>query len=116
MTKYFAKLGLNSKVVKVHCVADDIATTEQAGIDYLTNLHNKYPFWVQTSKDGSIRNIATKKGMTYDESKDAFIPIQPFKSWTLNEDTGFWEAPVAEPDDGKRYNWNEETTSWDEIV
>ena len=41
------------------------------------------------------------------------IPIQNYPSWTLNEDTGFWEAPVAEPDDGKKYNWNEETTSWD---
>jgi hypothetical protein len=37
----------------------------------------------------------------------------------LNEDTCQWEAPVAYPADGsidKRYNWNEETTSWEEVT
>ena len=46
-------------------------------------------------------------GMTYDEAKDAFIDPQPFPSWTLNEDTCLWVAPIAEPDDGKHYIWNE---------
>jgi len=54
-------------------------------------------------------------GYTFDESRDAFIPPQSFPSWTLNEDTCQWEAPTAYPDDGKMYNWNEDTTSWDEI-
>ena len=54
-------------------------------------------------------------GYTYDEVRDAFIPPKPFASWTLNEDTCQWEAPTAHPDDGKRYSWNEDTTSWDEI-
>ena len=56
------------------------------------------------------------KGFTYDETKDAFIPPKPFSSWTLNETTCLWDAPVAYPDDGKRYIWNEETTSWDEVT
>ena len=47
--------------------------------------------------------------------KDAFIPPQPFASWTLDEDTCQWEAPVAYPSDGKFYSWNEETKSWDEV-
>jgi hypothetical protein len=45
--------------------------------------------------------------------KDAFIAPQPYSSWTLNEDTCKWEAPVAKPDDGNLYNWNEETKTWD---
>ena len=45
-----------------------------------------------------------------------FILQKDFPSWTLNEDTCRWEAPVAYPDDGERYEWNEETTSWDEII
>ena len=51
-------------------------------------------------------------GMTYDYNRDAFIPPKPFNSWTLNEDSCLWEAPVAYPEDGQMYTWNEETTSW----
>tara|TARA_Y100000310_G_scaffold103849_1_gene102194 strand:- start:656 stop:1015 length:360 start_codon:yes stop_codon:yes gene_type:complete len=54
-------------------------------------------------------------GYSYDESRDAFIPPKPYNSWTLTEATCQWEAPTAYPDDGKMYNWNEDTTSWDEI-
>tara|TARA_R110000765_G_scaffold335932_1_gene426299 strand:- start:6 stop:383 length:378 start_codon:yes stop_codon:yes gene_type:complete len=124
MTKYFAKLSLNSKVIKVNGVADRIATTEQDGIDYLNKLYN-YPFWVQCSKDASIRKNGAGIGMTYDEDRDAFIPKKPYPSWILNETTCGWEAPVAYPgvdadhfdiDVDKVYQWNEETTSWDEIV
>jgi hypothetical protein len=55
-------------------------------------------------------------GYTYDFARDAFIPPKPFDSWTLNENSCLWEAPVAMPDDGQRYEWNEETTSWDLIT
>ena len=121
----FAKLSLGSKVVRVHSVANAVATTEQAGIDFLNNLHN-YPFWKQTSYNtlGGVHRLGGTPfrknyaaiGYTYDEDRDAFIPPKPFTSWTLNESTCRWEAPVAYPDDGKRYEWNESTKSWDEIV
>jgi len=53
-------------------------------------------------------------GMTYDKERDAFIPPQPFSSWTLNEETCLWECPVQRPtDETKNYSWNESTTSWD---
>ena len=55
-------------------------------------------------------------GYTYDETRDAFIPPQPFDSWVLDEQSCLWEAPVAMPDDGQQYTWNEETTSWDLIT
>ena len=54
-------------------------------------------------------------GFTYDAAKDAFIPPKPFNSWLLDEDTCLWNAPVAYPDDGGLYRWNEETTSWDAV-
>jgi len=54
-------------------------------------------------------------GYTYDAGRDAFIPPKPYNSWLLNEATCLWDAPVAYPDDGKRYTWNEETTSWVEV-
>lgn len=52
-------------------------------------------------------------GFTYDESRDAFIPPQPYPSWTLNEDTCNWDSPIAYPSDGGLYIWNEETLSWE---
>ena len=54
-------------------------------------------------------------GYTYDEARDAFIPPQPFPSWTLNESTCLWEAPVPYPDDNQMYLWNEETQQWDVV-
>jgi hypothetical protein len=51
-------------------------------------------------------------GFTYDETRDAFIPPKPFESWVLNEFSCIWEAPVAYPNDGNRYSWNEESISW----
>ena len=83
--------------------------------------------WVQTSYNTEggehklggtpLRKNYASIGGTYDSSKDAFIPLKPpFPTWTLNETPCQWEAPVAYPDDGKEYFWNETTTSWDEIV
>ena len=51
-------------------------------------------------------------GFSYDATADAFYPPQPFASWTLNTDTYLWEAPVAYPDDGNMYRWDEDTTNW----
>jgi hypothetical protein len=54
-------------------------------------------------------------GYTYDPVRDAFIAPKPYASWVLNETTCLWDAPVAYPDDGKRYSWDEATTSWVEV-
>ena len=54
-------------------------------------------------------------GYTYDEVRDAFIPPQPYPSWTLNESTCLWDAPVPYPDDNQMYLWNEETQQWDVV-
>jgi hypothetical protein len=55
-------------------------------------------------------------GFSYDATRDAFIPPQPYESWTLNEETCLWECPVSYPDDGNMYQWNEETQTWDEVI
>ena len=123
---HFAKLGLENKVLAIHRVHNNIATTEQAGIDFLNTLYKTNDTWKQTSYNthGGIHQFGGTPlrknhagiGYTYDETKDAFISPQTYPSWTLNEDTCQWEAPVAYPDDGKFYTWNEETTSWDELT
>lgn len=55
-------------------------------------------------------------GFTYDRERDAFIPPKPFASWTLNEESCLWDAPVAYPTDGKRYTWDEASTAWVEVA
>jgi hypothetical protein len=52
-------------------------------------------------------------GYKYDQTRDAFIPPQPYESWILNEFTCQWDAPVSKPEDENIYNWNESTLSWD---
>ena len=54
-------------------------------------------------------------GFTYDAVRDAFYAPQPYPSWTLNEDSCVWEAPVAYPTDGELYIWNEDTQAWDAL-
>jgi len=122
----FAKIGLNNKVIEVQSVHNDVATTEQAGADFLNNLYKTNDVWKQTSYNtiGGVHGLGGTPfrknhagiGYAYDEDRDAFIPEQSYPSWTLNEDTCCWEAPVAYPDDGKKYNWNEEITNWEEIT
>jgi hypothetical protein len=82
--------------------------------------------WIQTSYntkggvhlDGGValRKNYASVGMTYDATRDAFIPPKSYPSWTLDEASCQWQPPTAYPDDGKRYKWNEETTAWDERI
>ncbi len=117
---HFAKLGKGNIVEKVEVVSNDITVSEQAGVDFLNNLYGSRDVWVQTSYNGNIRKNYAGVGYTYDQTRDAFIPPKPFNSWTLNETTCLWEAPVVKPDltqaqidSGSYYSWNEETQQWD---
>ncbi|OUW60008.1 MAG: hypothetical protein CBD63_04400 [Candidatus Pelagibacter sp. TMED203] len=110
---HFAKLGVGNKILRVAVVSNDVATTEQAGVDFLNSLYGSRDVWKQTSYNGNIRKNFAGVGYTYDQTRDAFIPPKPFNSWTLNETTCLWEAPVVKPEDNNNYKWNEETQQWD---
>ena len=113
---HFAKLGIGNIVEKVEVVSNDVAITEQAGVDFLRNLYNdQNAQWFQTSYNNNIRKNFAGIGSFYDQARDAFISPKPFNSWTLNNTTCQWEAPVAFPTDGERYIWNESTTTWDSL-
>lgn len=81
--------------------------------------------WIQTSYNTHggthssggtpLRKNYAGVGFTYDRARDAFIPPKPYASWVLNEDTCLWDAPTQMPDDGKLYQWDEDTTSWVEV-
>jgi hypothetical protein len=65
--------------------------------------------------EGRVRKNYAGIGFSYDVNRDAFIPPKPFDSWILNEDTCLWEAPVAYPDDGEIYMWNETDGVWEQM-
>ena len=115
---YFAKIGLNSKVIEVLSVKNEIlhdsngVEQEANGIDFLTKLTG-WAIWKQTSYNGNFRKNYAGVGFTYDEDRDSFIPKKPFASWILNETTCLWEAPIAYPDDGQYYTWNETIANWE---
>jgi len=129
---HFAKLGTGNIIEKVEVVSNDIATTEQAGVEFLQNLYKDRAVWKKTSYNtiGGVhltggtpfRKNFAGKGFTYDEDRDAFIEPKPFNSWTLNETTCLWDPPVARPeltqeqiDNNNYYNWNEQNQTWDLI-
>jgi hypothetical protein len=69
----------------------------------------------RTSYNNNYRKNYAGAGYTYDSDLDAFIAPKLFESWLLNEETCLWEPPVIYPNDGKFYNWDEETISWIEV-
>jgi len=104
---HFAKIDNNNIVTEVIVAEQDFINSGVVGDSFL---------WIQTSYNKNFRKNFAGIGYTYDKTRDAFIPPQPYPSWTLNEDTCLWECPVAYPDDGKMYNWNETDKQWDEIT
>ena len=116
---HFAQLNEENLVTQVIVVANqdtadqDGVENEAIGIEFCTNLLGGK--WVQTSYNANIRKNYAGVGYKYDAALDAFIPPQPFASWTLNNETAQWEAPTPYPTDDKRYTWDEATTSWVEV-
>tara|TARA_R110000765_G_scaffold55577_1_gene110137 strand:- start:1424 stop:1867 length:444 start_codon:yes stop_codon:yes gene_type:complete len=139
---HYAKLGINSKVIAVHVVADadcqnaDGIEDEEVGRQFLERIHN-YPFWKKTSynttggqhKDGGtpLRGNYAGIGMTYDEDNNIFIHKKPYASWILDVPTANWKSPIGDAPDLTAeetsqnnadthkwsYSWNETNQSWD---
>jgi hypothetical protein len=114
---HFAQIDENNIVTQVIVIEQDVVDT---------GLFGNPASWIQTSYNTSggihtlggtpLRKNYAGIGYTYDSTRDAFIPPKPYNSWVLNETTCLYEAPTPMPTDGKIYNWDEETTSWIEVV
>ena len=107
-------------------IVTEVIVAEQQHIDWLSSQDGS--LWKKTSyntrgnvhygpngqPDGGValRGNFAGVGMQYDAENDVFYDRQPFPSWTLNTATWYWQAPVAYPDDGGRYNWDEQTLTW----
>jgi len=137
---HFAKLGVGNTIERVEVVSNDIATTEQDGVDFLNNLYGTRDVWKQTSyntkggkhwtftKDENNNDIVVESqdqskafrknyagiGFKYDQTRDAFIPPRPFDSWILNETTCLWEAPIPMPEYTQEQLDNDNKYRWNE--
>ena len=126
---HFAEIDGTNTVVRVLVVGDD---NEHRGHEFLADDLGFGGTWIQTSyntykgvhvdslyrlPDGGIplRENYASPGCVYDPVGDRFSPSRPYDSWLLGEDFE-WGAPIPIPDDGKSYDWNEDTTSWVEIT
>ena len=127
----FAKIGANNLVIDI-CSVNDKDTSDENGVEvesigvaYLTELTG-HANWKKTSvntykgehSEGGtpLRINYANIGGTYDEGRDAFIPVHTYPSWILNETTCSYEPPTAHPEDDKVYQWNENTKTWDELT
>lgn len=111
---HFAQLDENDIVLQVLVVPND---QEHRGQEFLADDLGLGGTWVQTSYNGNMRKNYAGIGMKFDRVRDAFIPQQPYPSWILNEETCLWDAPTPMPvEEGKRFTWDEDTTSWVEFT
>lgn len=122
---HYAKIeqGIVTKVIVAEADFFDTFIDDSAGSWIQTSYNTRGGVHYQPNSNTPSENqsLALRKnfagiGYSYDQTKDAFIPPKPFNSWILNEDTCLWEAPVAYPDDGQNYEWNESTKQWDLVT
>jgi hypothetical protein len=120
---HFAKIDENNIVTQVLVIDQETINTGHFGdpslfVQTSYNTKGGVHYGPDGQPDGGValRKNYAGIGYVYDPQRDAFYVTQPFPSWTLNEDTCYWEAPIPMPTDGKIYQWNEPTMSWAEII
>jgi len=101
---HFAEINNDGVVQRVIVAEQDFINSGAVGDSFL---------WVQTSYNNNFRKQFAGIGFTYDKAKDKFIAPKPFPSWALDSNDD-WQAPSAVPDDGKLYDWDEDSKSWKE--
>ena len=128
---HFAKLDSNNIVTNVIVVGDSDTSdingieSESIGVAFCQKLFGAETIWKQTSYNGNMRVRYAGIGYSYNASLDAFVPPQPFPSWTLNNTTAAYDPPLTEPTlteeqitAGSYYVWDEDayqadnTTGW----
>jgi len=113
---HFAQLDPYNTVQQVVVVANEVLLDENGveqealGAAFCSDLFGGT--WKQTSYNGNFRKNFAAAGFSYDATRDAFLAPCPYVSWTLNEETCQWEAPVPYPSDNNMHRWDEATQSW----
>tara|TARA_Y100000310_G_scaffold223071_1_gene224863 strand:- start:226 stop:591 length:366 start_codon:yes stop_codon:yes gene_type:complete len=119
---HFAEIDENNIVLRVLVIEQDVIDSGLVGnpSKWIQTSYNTKegvhldPYTNQPDGGVALRKNYAGKGFTYDATRDTFIPPKPYASWTLNEDTCDWDAPVPYPDDGLPYYWDESEQTWKE--
>ena len=111
---HFAKVE-NGLVVQVIVAEQDFISTGALGdpANWLQTSYNTHAN--QHPEDRPLRGNYAGVGYTYDAQHDVFYPPKPYPSWSLDQDTWTWKAPIPYPTDDKQYSWNETNGTWDEF-
>jgi len=81
----------------------------RGGVHYEPNSHTPSP-----DQSKALRKNYAGVGYVYDPVRDAFYTPQPYPSWSLDEQSCLWEAPVPKPapDENGLWQWDEDTQAW----
>jgi hypothetical protein len=119
---HFAKVLPGGRVIKVIVAEQDFidSLVEDEPCRYIQTSYNTrggVHYDPNTGEPSADQSKAFRKNYAafnyiYDDERDAFIPPKPYPSWTLNEDTCWWEPPVPKPEERPDYMWNEDTQEW----
>jgi hypothetical protein len=112
---HFAKVE-NGLVTQVIVAEEDFISTGALGdpANWKQTSYNTHAN--QHPENRPLRGNYAGVGYTYDAQNDVFYSPKPFSSWSLDQATWTWKAPVDMPTDGKQYSWDEEAQSWVEIA
>jgi hypothetical protein len=108
---HFAQIDENNVVVQVLVVPDE---QQHRGQEYMSDDLMLGGRWVQTSYNSNIRGMYAGVGYIFNEELDIFLPPQPYPSWVINTEFGYWESPIPRPTEieGKVHIWDEDTLQW----
>jgi hypothetical protein len=117
---HFAQIDENNIVQQIIVVSNencgnlDFPESELIGQGFINSIGLEGN-WKQTSYNATFRKRYAGLDDVYDESRDAFLPIKPFPSWVLNEETCLWNSPIPIPNQESMFAWDEENLRWNEI-
>lgn len=105
---HYAKIV--NDIVELVIVVEDMFVAELEGEWVKTSYNTQAGVHLQNAQP--LRKNYAAPGYTYDRIRDAFIPPKPYPSWTLDEETCHWNAPIPMPVDGSAYVWDEGRSMW----
>ena len=143
---HFAELNNSNEVLRVIVISNDdvdshggeLSSEAEAFVASIVPHSEDGTAWKQTSYNNNFRKQYAGIGMTYDATKDKFISIKPYPSWSLDSNDD-WQAPVTYPtvteissnpvlifwdEDNQKwlgkvgltnYEWDASNTQWNEV-
>ena len=124
---HFAQLDANNVVLQVVVIDNNVVDnlpfpdSQPLGAAFCQSLFGADTVWEQTSYNANFRNVYAGIGYTFDPNVQpygAFVPPNPYPSWTYNPTTGMWDPPIPMPTvpDGYHAVWDEFGHEWDIVL